>query len=158
MCMMLGAIPIWPHRDEIIKSMPLQFKSEFPRTLAIIDCTELKTQKPSSLKLQSQMYSDYKSGTTLKGVIACDPMGIVVFVSELFTCSMTDVTITEKSRFYKLLYQLMVAGYIHQGDCIMTDKGFTKSSELESLKLHLNLPSFVKSGTQISQSDVDITQ
>lgn len=40
----------------------------------------------------------------------------------------------------------------------MTDKGFTISSELGSLKLHLNLPSFVKSGTQMSQSDVDITQ
>lgn len=158
MYMMLGAIPIWPHRDEIIRNMPVQFKSEFPRTLAIIDCTELKTQKPSSLKLQSQMYSDYKSGTTLKGLIACDPMGNIVFVSELFTGSMSDVTITEKSGFYKLLHQLMVAGYIHQGDCIMADKRFTISSELESLKLHLNLPSFVKSGTQMSQSDVDITQ
>lgn len=86
--MMLGAIPIWPYRDEIIRNMPLQFKSEFPRTLTIIDCTELKTQKPSSLKLQSQMYSDYKSGTTIKGLIACDPMGNIVFVSEFFTGSM----------------------------------------------------------------------
>lgn len=105
MYMMLGAIPIWPHRDEIMRNMPLQFKS---RTLAIIDCTELKTQKPSSLKLQSQMYSDYKSGTTLKGPIACDPVGNIVFVSELFTGSMSDVTFTEKSGFFKLLYQLMV--------------------------------------------------
>lgn len=52
------------------------------------------------------MYSDYKSGTTLKGLIACDPMGNIVFVSELFTGSMSDVTITEKSGFYKLLHQL----------------------------------------------------
>lgn len=58
-------------------------------------------------------------------------MGNIVFVSELCTGSMSDVTITEKSGFYKLLHQLMVAGY---------------------------LPSFVKSGTQMSQSDVDITQ
>lgn len=40
----------------------------------------------------------------------------------------------------------------------MADKGFTISSELESLKLHLNVPSFVKSETQMSQSDVDFTQ
>ena len=158
MYIMLGAIPILPHLDEIISNMPAQFKSEFPRTLAIVDCTELKTQKPSSLKLQSQMYSDYKSGTTLKGLIACDPMGNIVFVSELFTGSMSDVVITKKSGFYKLLHQLMVAGYIKEGDSIMADKGFTIGSELKTLGLHLNLPSFVSSGMQMSQSDVDLTQ
>ena len=72
---MLGAILILPHRDEIISNMPDQFKSEFPRTFANVDCTELKTQKLSSLKLQLLMYSDYKSGTTLKGLMACDPIG-----------------------------------------------------------------------------------
>ncbi|XP_062597590.1 uncharacterized protein LOC134259012 isoform X2 [Saccostrea cucullata] len=158
MYMMLGAVPIWPHRDHVISNMPLQFRSEFPRTIAIVDCTELKTQKPSSLKLQSQMYSDYKSGTTLKGLVACDPMGNIVFVSELFTGSMSDVVITQKSGFYKLLRQLLEAGYILQGDCIMADKGFTIESDLKSLGLHLNLPSFVSSGTQMPQSDVDLTQ
>lgn len=85
--------------------MPSQFKVELPDTLAIIDCTELKAQKPSSLKLQSQMYSDYKSATTLKGLVACKPMGNIIFVSELFTGSMSDVEITEKSGFYKILEQ-----------------------------------------------------
>ena len=103
--------------------MPAQFKSEFPRTLAIVDCTELKSQKPSSMNLQSQKYSDYKSGTTLKGLIACNPMGNIMFVCELFTGSMSDVFITKKSGFYKLLIQLLVAGYIKKGEIIMAAKG-----------------------------------
>lgn len=90
--------------------MPSNFRVEFPDTLAIIDCIKLKTQKPSSLKLQSQMYSDYKSATTLKGQVACDPMGNIIFVSKLFTGSMPDVEITEKSGFYKILEQLILAG------------------------------------------------
>ena len=63
---MLGAIPIWPHCDDIISNMPAPFKSEFPRTLAIVNCTEVKTKIHSSLKLQSQMYSNYES----EGLIA----------------------------------------------------------------------------------------
>lgn len=158
MYLILGSIPIWPHRNDIIRNMPSQFRVEFPDTLAIIDCTELKTQKPSSLKLQSQMYSDYKSATTLKGLVACDPMGNIIFVSELFTGSMSDVEITAKSGFYKLLEQLILTGYIHHGDSIMADKGFTISGELQNVGLHLNLPSFVNSGIQMCQADVEITQ
>ncbi|VDI81632.1 Hypothetical predicted protein [Mytilus galloprovincialis] len=48
--------------------MPQQYKHEFPTCLAIIDCTEFKIEKPSTLKSQSQCYSDYKSSTTLKSL------------------------------------------------------------------------------------------
>jgi hypothetical protein len=79
MYVVLGSVPLWPNRNDIINNMPAEFKAQFPTTLAIIDCAEMKTQKPSSLKLQSQMYSDYKSATTLKGLVACDPLGNIVF-------------------------------------------------------------------------------
>ena len=41
---MLGAIPIWPHCDDIISNRLAPFKSEFPRTLGIVNCTEVKNQ------------------------------------------------------------------------------------------------------------------
>jgi hypothetical protein len=40
----------------------------------------------------------------------------------------------------------------------MADKGFTISKQLEEIGLHLNIPAFVSSGTQMSQADVDLTQ
>ena len=43
----------------------------FLRSLAIIDCTEIKTETLSSLKVQSQCYSGYKSSTTPKSLQCC---------------------------------------------------------------------------------------
>ena len=70
--------------------MPLKCKEEFPTCLAIIDCTEIRTEKPSSFKTQSQCYSDYKSITTLKSLVVTDPRESVMFISELFSGSISD--------------------------------------------------------------------
>jgi hypothetical protein len=53
--------------------MPAEFRTNLPTTLIMIDGTEFKTQVPNALALQSQMYSDYKSSTTFKALIGCDP-------------------------------------------------------------------------------------
>lgn len=70
--------------------MPESYENDFPNTLVIIDCTELKVQKPSSLHRQSQRYSNYKSSTTLKGLVGVDPRASVIFSSLLFTGSISD--------------------------------------------------------------------
>lgn len=50
----LGSLDIWPHREILIENMPESYKKKFPNTLVIIDCTELKVQKPRYLHRQSQ--------------------------------------------------------------------------------------------------------
>ena len=45
---LLGMIPIWPTRDQILESMPQEFRVLYPRTRVIIDCTEIFTERPSS--------------------------------------------------------------------------------------------------------------
>lgn len=158
MYLKLGQLSIWPHRDIIITNMPKDFKADFPRSLVIIDGTEFKTQTPSALGLQSQMYSDYKSNTTLKGLIGCDPSGSVIFISELFTGSISDKAITEQSGFYELLSKLKEKGYVAEGDSVMADKGFTIEKELESLGLNLNIPPFTSSGAQMTAAQTFQTQ
>ncbi|XP_061190344.1 uncharacterized protein LOC133198236 [Saccostrea echinata] len=98
-----GSVPIWPNREVIIQNMPPKFKEEFPNTLVIIDDTELKIQRHSSLSKQSQCYSDYKSSTTLKGLVGIDPRGSIIFASMLFTGSVSDNDITIQSGFLNLL-------------------------------------------------------
>lgn len=100
-----GSLDIWPHRKTFIENMPESNTKDFPNTprLVIIDSTELTVQKPSSLHRQSQRYSDYKSSTTLKGLVKVDPRGSIIFVSMLFTGSISDKDITEESGFRKLL-------------------------------------------------------
>ena len=96
------------------------------------------------------MYSDYKSSTTLKALIGCDPSGSVTFISELFTGSIPDKAITEHSGFYDLITQLKQHGYVKEGDAVMADKGFTIGRELKELGLSLNIPPFSASGSQMS--------
>jgi len=92
--------------------MPATFKQDFPSSLVIIDGTEFKTQTPSALGLQSQLHSDYKSSTTLKALVGCDPSGSVTFISELLTGSISDKAICEQSGFFHLLKNLKEAGFI----------------------------------------------
>ena len=74
---LLGIIPIWPSRSKVDKLMPQSFKSLYSKTRVTLDCTELKVQKPiaSSKVLNSQLFSNYKSHTTLKGLIGISPHG-----------------------------------------------------------------------------------
>ena len=95
------------------------FKYVYPTMHVIIDCTEIKTQQPSSLVLNSQVCSTYKSSCTLKCLLGIAPHGAVTFVSTLFTGCMSDVEITNLSGLIDLL---------EAGDDVMADKGFTIKS------------------------------
>ena len=85
MYLKLGQLCLWPYRNVLISNMPKEFKQDYFTTLVIIGGTEFRTQAPYALGLQTQLYSDYKSSTTLKTLIGCDPNGSVIFASELFT-------------------------------------------------------------------------
>ena len=155
----LGSLVIWPHRDTLKEHMPENYKTDFPNTFVIIDCTELKTQKPSSLHRQSQCYSDYKSCTTLKGLVGVDPRGAVIFTSMLFcgSMSMSDKEITEESGFLKLLTDLIQCGKLQNGDGVMADKGFHIQKQIEDVGLRLNIPPFASCSAQMKASDVTET-
>ena len=56
----------------------------------VLDATELCTEICSCLALQSQLYSSYKSRTTLKDLIGISPNGSISFVSELWSGSISD--------------------------------------------------------------------
>ena len=54
--------------------MPLYFKELYPQTRVILDYTEIKTQSfCSRLVLGSQLYSNYKSHNTFKGLVGIAP-------------------------------------------------------------------------------------
>jgi hypothetical protein len=154
----LGQLPIWPKRETIIANMPRKYLEKFPTCLAIIDGTEIRTERPHSPKLQSQMYSEYKSHTTLKALVACDPRGGLLFTSELFTGSISDKALTRESGFLDLLKQLKTAGYVHDGDAIMADKGFLIEEDLAEIGIQLNIPPFASSASQMSPGDLERTQ
>src|ERR1700733_9083807 len=141
----LGSINIWPSLASNDKFMPSVMKEKFPRVRVIIDCTEIFTQKPSSLVSNSQLFSSYKNHTTFKGLIGISPHGSVTFVSSLFSGCISDVEITKNSGMLNLL---------EPGDSVMADKGFTIAKLLAEKNVGLVIPHFLSARVQFDSNEV----
>jgi len=146
---LLGSQTIWPSSDDVKQSMPEGFRTLYPTTRVILDCTEIFVQTPTSLLLQSQLYSSYKSTTTLKGLIGITPYGAVSFISCLYTGAISDKEITRCSGILDLL---------EPGDSVMADKGFDIEHMLNDKGVGLNIPPFLQSQAQFTAADVQETK
>ena len=99
--------------------------------------------------LQSELYSQYKSHTTYKGLIGIAPNGAVTFVSSLYGGSISDKEITRVSGIVPLL---------DEHDSVMADRGFEIVDLLTPKKCTLNIPPFLQNREQFSAEEVEETQ
>ncbi|XP_058604584.1 uncharacterized protein LOC131522822 isoform X2 [Onychostoma macrolepis] len=152
----LGNLSVWPHRDIIAENMPNDYKAEFPTTFAILNCTEIKIEKPSSLLVQSQTCSNRKPTNTLKSLIACDPHGSIMFASTLYTGSISDQELFRRCEIKDLLKGLLQCGHLKRGDGLMVDKGFLVEKDVKELGLQLNIPPLAN--LHMSVPDVQIAK
>ena len=129
---LLGSSPLWPSRFAVDNNMPASFKQT--KTRVILDCTEIHTQTPSSLNLNSEFYSHYKGRNTIKSLVGITPAGAICFVSSLYPGSISDKQITKQSGVLQLL---------EPGDAVMADKGFLIENELRELGVELIIPPFL---------------
>uniref|UniRef100_A0A8C9XD36 THAP-type domain-containing protein n=1 Tax=Sander lucioperca TaxID=283035 RepID=A0A8C9XD36_SANLU len=118
---MLGSLPIWPSRETVNELMPPCFQ-------------KIHVQRPSSKVLNSEIYSHYKGNTTFKGLVGISPSGLVTFVSDLYTGSISDKEITRESGILCLL---------EEGDEVMADKGFLIKDLLTEINVSLVIPPFL---------------
>lgn len=140
----------WPSRASIDGHMPSQFKTLYPRTRCIIDCTEIFCESPSALDLQSVTYSHYKHHNTFKGLVAVSPSGAVTYISHLYGGSISDKSITRICGLLPLL---------EAGDSVMADKGFDIAYELMCIGVKLNVPPKLKcANSQMSKAHVITTR
>ncbi len=147
---LLGSSPLWPSRSAVDNNMPESFKQMYPKTRVILDCTEIHTQTPSSLNLNSEFYSHYKGRNTMKSLVGITPAGAICFVSSLYPGSISDKQITKQSGVLQLL---------EPGDAVMADKGFLIENELRELGVELIIPPFLtKQRSQLSKEEVYDTQ
>jgi len=87
----------------------------------------------------------------MKGLLAVAPNGAIIFVSELFTGSISDRQLTIQSGFLEMLKG------VPSGKSVMADKGFDIQDLLVKHGLILNIPPF-KGATPLWLSDVQKTQ
>ena len=149
MYLKLGHINIWPSRELVDETMPQDFKAKYLSTRVIIDCTELRCEMPSSLLLNSELFSSYKHHTTLKALVGISPKGFFTFIGQLYTGSISDREIVERSGFLNLPFS--------NGDSVMADKGFT-IEDILPIGVSLNIPPFLGMSDQMSAEDVFATQ
>ena len=129
----------------MLENMPKKFREDYPNNIIIIDCTELKLQCPSSLVLQSQIQSNYKSTNTLKSLVGVDSKRGFMIVSQLSdTGSISDKQIATRSGFLVVLSGKKEVSDLNDGDSIMADKGFYIEEELKKVGLQMNIPPFLE--------------
>ena len=122
-----------------------------PSTRVIIDCTELFCQRPSSLTIQSSLFSHYKYHVTYKGLVGIAPSGGIIFVSELYDGSISDVEIVKRCGILqKELWR--------DSDSLMADRGFTIQNLLKPLGVSLNIPAFLQGREQLTMEEVTESQ
>ena len=130
---------VWPTRKQVQRNLPKSF-SKFPRTRIIIDCTEIKVQKPTGPSAQKVTWSDYKSSNTFKLLVGISPTGAFTFVSKLWSGGISDRNITVKSGLVDKL---------EPNDDCMADIGFNIRDLVTKKRATLNIPPFSK-GKQLS--------
>lgn len=114
--------------------MPKLFKEMYPNTRVILDATEIYVEKPSLPDVREMTFSNYNNNNT--------PSGVVTFVSDLYSGSISDKELTRRSGILALL---------QGGDSVMTDRGF---DDLALLGVKLNMPPFLKGKSQLDTNEM----
>lgn len=114
--------------------MPACF-DEFTNARIVIDATEIITvDVPQDMTKQSSCYSNYKSRHAVKTVVGIAPNGTIVFCSNCYPGSTSDVAIVKHCGILDML---------QAGDLILADKGFTIHSLLPD-GVRINIPPFLR--------------
>lgn len=139
----------WPGREELQKTMPLDFKAHFKKCVVIIDCFEIFCERPKPLKARAQTYSSYKHHNTVKYLIGIAPQGVITFISKGWGGRASDQHITENSGFLDLLLP---------GDQVLADRGFNIQESAGLYCAEVKLPPFTRGKKQLDKVDVDFAR
>lgn len=141
---------MWPDRETLRKTTPMQFRKHFgTRCAAIIDCFEVFIERPSNIRARAETWSSYKHHNTVKFLIGITPQGVICFLSRSWGGRSSDKHITENCGFLD---------HILPGDLILADRGFDIQDSIGSVCAEVKIPAFTKGKSQLSPIDVETTR
>ena len=126
--------------------MPVAFRKQFSRCVAIIDCFEVFCERPKSLKARAQTWLNYKHHNTVKFLIAVTPQRVISFVSKGWGGHASDKHITENCGILR---------HLLPGDQILADRGFNVEETVGLYCAEVKIPPFTKGKKQLSKFEVD---
>ena len=143
----LKSLIYWPAREQLRKTMPLQFRTSFGLKVAIIiECFEIFIERPSNLMARAQTWSQYKHHNTIKYLIGITPQGSVSFISKGWGGRTSDKYVTNNSGCLNKLLP---------GDVVLADRGFDIQESVGLMCAEVKIPSFTKGRKQLSAIDVE---
>lgn len=149
MFVLLKPLIVWPDREELRMTLPLEFRKHYPRCVCIIDCFEVFCERPTDLMARAQTYSHYKGHNTVKFLIAITPQGTISFISQSWGGRTSDKHLTEHSGLLNKLTP---------GDLVLADRGFTVDETVGMYCAELATPAFTKGKKQLSRREVDMSR
>ena len=147
--MKLKRFIIWPDQDTLLKTMPMDFRLNFPKCVVIIDYFEIFLERPTNLLARAQTYSSYKHHNTVKYLMGVMPQGTVSYVSDGWGGRTGDKYITEHCSFLQNLVP---------GDTVLADRGFDMADSVGSYCSNLKIPAFTKGKNQLSGIETEQTR
>ena len=136
----------WPEWDQLLKTMPADFREHFRKCTLMIDYFEVFMRHPASLKARAQTFSNYKKHNTVKFLIDITPQSSMAFISKGWGGRASNVDIIENCGVLQKLLP---------GDIILADRGFTVQEAAELYCAEVCIPPFTKGKMQLSKVEVD---
>ena len=142
----LSPLVKWPGREELMKTMLMEFRQNFKQCVVVIDCFEVFIERPTNLKARVQTWSSYKYHNTAKYLIDILPQGAVLFISKGWRGRVSDVHLAENCGILDKLLP---------GDLILADRGFNIHESACLFCAQVKTPPFTKGKNQLSKTEVD---
>jgi len=140
----------WPEREELQKTMPMEFRTHFSKkTAVIIDCFEIFIQRPKGLMARAQTWSNNKHNNTVKFLIGITPQGSISFLSSGWGGRASEKSITEGCG---------ILGKLLPGDLVLADRDFDIADSVGVHCAEINIPAFMRGKAQLSAIDVETTR
>lgn len=140
----------WPSREDLQKTMPMEFRKYFGVKVAVIvDCFEIFIERPSNLMARAQTWSNYKHHNTVKFLIGITPQGVISYISPGYGGRASDKYITGDCGILDNLLP---------GDVVLADRGFDISEDVALMFAEVKIPAFTRGKTQLSPFDVEQTR
>ena len=125
----------WPEREQLLKTMPTEFRKNFKKCVIVLDCFEVFCERPTSLKARAQTWSNYKQHNSVKFLIGIAPQGVISFISKGWGGCVSDVYLTENCGILDNLLP---------GDLVLADRGFTIRDSVGLFCAEIKTPSFTR--------------
>ena len=144
---MIQPLIVWPGRDELKKTMPMEFRRYLePKVVVIIDCFEVYIETPSNLEARSLTWSSYKHHNTVKFLVGITQQGTISFLPRAWGGRVSDKYLTEHCGFLD---------HLLPGDVVMADRGFDVSDSVGLLTATIKMPAFTKGKSQMPAVELE---